>query len=78
MGLKQHPLRLFIMGRQNIARRWQKPKAYQQPANGRRGSGRRKLASISAIRGYPMNNEPGIPRSKVTRQREFLRANSTR
>jgi hypothetical protein len=51
MGLKKHPLRLFIMGRQNIARRWQKPKGYQQPANGRRGSGRRKLASTSAIRG---------------------------
>jgi hypothetical protein len=51
MGLKKHPLRLLIMGRQNTARRWQKSKGYQQPANGRRGSGRREFASIGAIRG---------------------------
>jgi hypothetical protein len=27
---------------------------------------------------YPMNKEPGIPRSSVARLREFLRANSTK
>jgi hypothetical protein len=51
MGLKKHPLRLLIMGRHNIARRWQKSKGHQQPANGRRGSGRRESASIGTIRG---------------------------
>jgi hypothetical protein len=35
---------MFIMGRQNLARRWQKSKGHQQPAIGRRGSGRRKFA----------------------------------
>jgi hypothetical protein len=50
MGLKKHPLRLLIMGRHNIARRWQKSKGHQQPANGRGGSGRREFASIGAIR----------------------------
>jgi hypothetical protein len=51
MGLKKHPLRLLIMGRQNIARRWRKSKGHQQPANARRGSGRRTSASIKVVRG---------------------------
>ncbi|MCX6915949.1 MAG: hypothetical protein NT167_23385 [Verrucomicrobia bacterium] len=45
LGLKKHPSRLLLMGQQNIARRWHKPKGHPQPATGRRGTGRRKLAS---------------------------------
>jgi hypothetical protein len=39
MGLKKHPLRVLIMGRHNIARRWQKPKGHHSRAGAwQRGS----------------------------------------
>jgi hypothetical protein len=37
-----------------------------------------RLFAMRGGEGYPMNNAPGMPRSKVTSRTEFLWANATR